>query len=168
MNKIKQTLNKTVTSLGLASAMGLMTLWAAHVRGEALAIVVHPDNHVNEISSTELRRIFRAEQQFWDNDTRITLLLRAPVSKERNVVLRAIYEMNEQDFKKYWIGKMFKAEVASGPKLVYTNHMALNLINAIPGSITFVPASKVQQQNKVLKIDGKLPGEPGYPLFLED
>jgi hypothetical protein len=34
----------------------------------------------------------------------------------------------------------------------------------IPGSITFVLASAVTPGTKVLRIDGKLPSDPGYPL----
>jgi hypothetical protein len=54
--------------------------------------------------------------------------------------------------------------VAAGPKIVYSSDMALNLIAAIRGSITFVPTSAVTADVKVLRIDGKLPSDPGYPL----
>jgi hypothetical protein len=37
-------------------------------------------------------------------------------------------------------------------------------VSAIRGSITFVPFSAVTPEVKVLRIDGKLPSEPGYPL----
>ena len=72
--------------------------------------------------------------------------------------------MDEDRFRQYWIGKMFRAEVAAGPKIVYSSEMALNLVSAIRGSITFVPLSAVTSEVKVLRIDGKLPSEPGYPL----
>jgi hypothetical protein len=72
--------------------------------------------------------------------------------------------MDEDRFRQYWIGKMFRAEVAAGPKIVYSNDMALNLITAIRGSITFIPVSAVTPEVKVLRIDGKLPTDPGYPL----
>jgi hypothetical protein len=42
--------------------------------------------------------------------------------------------------------------------------MALNLVSAIRGSITFIPASAVTPEVKVLRIDGKLPSDPGYVL----
>jgi hypothetical protein len=42
--------------------------------------------------------------------------------------------------------------------------MATELVNAIPGSVAFVDASQVPKGLKILKIDGKLPGEKGYPL----
>jgi hypothetical protein len=72
--------------------------------------------------------------------------------------------MDEDQFRQYWIGKMFRAEIAGGPKIVYSSDMAMNLVGAIPGSITFVLASAVTPNTKVLRIDGKLPSEAGYPL----
>jgi hypothetical protein len=42
--------------------------------------------------------------------------------------------------------------------------MANELVTAIPGAIAFVIARDVEPGIKVLRIDGHLPGEPGYPL----
>ena len=95
---------------------------------------------------------------------RVTLLVRAPVARERDVVLKTVYRMTEGQFRQYWISKVFRAESSSGPKIVYSNEMAADLVLSIPGSIAFVDATQVPKGLKVLKIDGKLPGEKGYPL----
>jgi ABC-type phosphate transport system substrate-binding protein len=131
---------------------------------QAVAIVVNPKSSVTELSFAELRRIFLGQQQFWPDRSKVTLLVRAPVAHERAVVLDQIYRMDEDQFRQYWIGKMFRAEVAGGPKIVYSSDMAMNLVSVIPGSITFVLASAVTGDAKVLRIDGKLPSDPGYPL----
>lgn len=134
----------------------------------AVAIVVHADTSVTDLTMAQLRRIFLAEQQFWPDNSRITLLVRAPGAYERELVLDRIYEMNEDRFRKYWIAKMFRAEVPSGPKIVFSSNMAFELVTAIPGSITFMNSADVTGVNerrvKVVRIDGLLPGEPGYPL----
>lgn len=131
---------------------------------QAVAIVVNPHSTVSNLSFAELRRIFLGQQQFWPDRSKITLLVRAPVSPERAAVLDQIYRMDEDQFRQYWIGKMFRAEIAGGPKIVYSSDMAINLVGAIPGSITFVLASAVTPNSKVLRIDGKLPSDAGYPL----
>lgn len=131
---------------------------------QAVAIVVNPKSAVTDLSFAELRRIFLGQQQFWPDRSKITLLVRAPVAPEREVVLNAIYRMDEDQFREYWIGKMFRAEIAGGPKIVYSSDMAMNLVGVIPGSITFVLASAVTANSKVIRIDGKLPSDPGYPL----
>lgn len=136
----------------------------AQTAGTAVAIVVHPSVRIDNISYDELRRVFRGERQFWPDHSRITLLVRAPVAQERRLVLEKIYRMTEEEFRQYWIAKMFRAEVAAGPKLVYSTEMARELVGAIPGAIGFMPASSVMPGVKVLKIDGRLPTDPGYPL----
>jgi hypothetical protein len=79
-------------------------------------------------------------------------------------VLKTIYEMSEAQFRQYWIAKVFRAEAASGPRIVYSNEMAAELTGAIPGAVAFVASGQVPKGLKVLKIDGHLPGEKGYPL----
>lgn len=134
------------------------------VRSSPIAIVVHKDTDVEDLSLAELRNIFLANQQFWPNRKRIVLLVRAPKSEERDFVLNTIYEMDEAQFQKYWIAKMFRAEVPRGPKIVFSTDMMLELVIAIPGSISFVSAEEVTEDVRVIRVDGKLPSEAGYPL----
>lgn len=150
--------------LCLAAGAILAGSVAAQESGTVVAIVVHPETGVENLTFQELRAIFRGERQFWDDGRRVTLLMRAPVADERRLVLDRIYGMNEAEFREYWIGKMFRAEVAAGPKLVYSADMARDLVTVIPGAITFVPVNDVSSDSKVVRIDGKLPGEAGYPL----
>jgi ABC-type phosphate transport system substrate-binding protein len=129
-----------------------------------LAIVVHKDTDVDNLSLLELRNIFLANQQFWANRSRIILLVRAPQSNERDFVLNTIYQMDEPQFRQYWIAKMFRAEVPRGPKIVFSTDMAVDLVVAIPGSITFIRADEVTDDVKLVRVDGKLPSDEGYPL----
>lgn len=131
---------------------------------ESIAIVVHPGVPAANLSFAQVRKIFLGEQQFWSNRQRITLLMRAPDALERDVILEQIYEMSEGQFTQYWIAKIFRSEVTAGPKIVYSTEMAYDLVTALPGSITFVRARDVRDDVKVLRIDGKLPGEQNYPL----
>ena len=134
------------------------------IADSGLAIVVHKDTAVENLSLSELRNIFRANQQFWPNRSRIVLLVRAAQSDERDYVLSNIYEMTEDEFRRYWIAKMFRAEVPTGPKVVFSTGMTLDLVVAIPNSISFMRADNVRDDVKVVRIDGKLPGDDGYPL----
>ena len=130
----------------------------------AIAIVVHKDTEPDNLSLEELRSIFLADQQFWQNRRRIILLVRAPQSDERDFVLSKIYQMSEAQFRQYWIAKMFRAEVPRGPKIVFSTDMTLELVVAIPGSISFMRADEVTDDVKLVRVDGKLPSEDGYPL----
>lgn len=151
-----------VAAVTLAATLGTAT--AQEAERAAVVIVVHPSVAVSNLSFDELRTIFLGERQFWPDRSRIILMVRAPAAYERELVLNRIYRMSEEQFRQYWIGKMFRAEVASGPKLVYSNDMARELVTAIPGAISFMLASDVDAGVKVLRVDGALPTDPDYPL----
>jgi len=132
--------------------------------GHDVAVVVHPDVPVDSLTTADLRRLVLGDRGFWPGSVRVTLLLRAPVAYERDVVLRNICEMTEAQFRQHWIAKVFRADTAVAPKIVYSPEMSVDLVNRMPGAITFIDFSNATRSLKVLKIDGKLPGEADYPL----
>jgi len=137
---------------------------STHSAAADIAVVVSREVPIDNISFAELRKLMLGDRQFWSSNIRVTLLIRAPMAHERDVVLKNILQMTEAQFRQYWIGKVFRAESASAPKTVYTNEMAAGLINAIPGSIAFMESTQVPKDLKILRIDGLQPGEKGYPL----
>jgi hypothetical protein len=149
--------------LGLLSICSLRAA-LAQAHESDVAVVVHPDTPVSDMTLTEVRKVLLGDRQYWTSNMPVVLLMRAPVARERNVVLKIIYQMSESQFKQYWIAKIFRAEAASAPKIVYSNDMANELVTAIPGAIAFISSRDVHAGSKVIRIDGHLPGEPGYPL----
>lgn len=149
----------------LCTALLLLVMIALAAPNDGdIAVVVRPDTPVDNLSIGEIRKLLLGERQFWNSNLRVTLLIRAPSSRERDVVLKTIYQMSEAQFRQYWISKVFRAEASSGPKIVYSNEMATELVAAIPGSVAFVDSTQVPKGLKVLRVDGKLPGDKGYPL----
>jgi ABC-type phosphate transport system substrate-binding protein len=157
-----------------AAAILLVMIWltmavqcpstAQTARGGDIAVVVNSDTPVSDLSLSEVRKVLLGERQYWNSKLPVTLLIRAPVARERDVVLRVIYQMSEAQFKQYWVAKIFRAEAASPPKIVYSNDMQYELLTAIPGAIAFVDARAVRPGVKVLRVDGHLPGEKDYSL----
>ena len=132
--------------------------------GGDIAVVVNRDVPVDNLTLGELRRVLLGDREFWPSSTRITLLIRAPVARERDVVLKTVCQMTEAQFRQHWIGKVFRAETPLAPKIVFSNDMAVDVASRSPGAITFVEVSQVGKGLKVVKIDGRLPGEKGYLL----
>src|SRR5579859_2309065 len=137
---------------------------AQTTRGADIAVVVNPDTPVSDLSLADVRKVLLGERQYWYSKRPVVLLIRAPVARERDVVLRVIYQMSEEQFKQFWVAKIFRAEAATPPKIVYSNDMQYELVSAIPGAIAFVDARNVRPGLKVLRVDGRLPGDPNYPL----
>ena len=133
-------------------------------RGGDVAVVVNAETPVTDLSLAEVRKVFLGDRQYWTAKLPVTLLIRAPVARERDVVLRVIYEMTEEQFKQYWVVKIFRAEVTAPPRIVYSNDMQYDLVTAMPGANAFVDARNVRPGIKVVSVDGKLPGDKDYPL----
>lgn len=146
----------TITVQGLSTAQT--------TKGGDIAVVVNSDTPVNDLSLSEVRKVLLGERQYWNSKLPVTLLIRAPQARERDVVLKVIYQMSEAQFKQYWVAKIFRAEAASPPKIVYSNDMQYELVTAIPGAIAFVEARAVRPGAKVLRVEGHLPGDKDYPL----
>jgi ABC-type phosphate transport system substrate-binding protein len=149
----------------MLAAVAAPAVWAGATANEnAIAIVVRPDVPVDNLSFAELRRLMLGDRQYWSSNLKVTLLVRAPGARERDVVLKTIYQMSEAQFRQYWIAKVFRAEAAAAPRIVYSNDMAADLAAQIPGAVAFVDAGQVPNGLKVLRINGMLPREAGYPL----
>lgn len=146
----------------LAAALSVPPAFGAG--GGDIAVVVGQDTPVEDLSLSEVRKLLLGDRQYWTANHRVTLLIRAPVAHERDVVLRTIYQMTDAQFRQYWISKVFRAEASTGPKIVFSNSMASDLVSAIPGSVAFVDATQVPKGLKVIKINGTLPGDAKYPL----
>ena len=129
-----------------------------------VAIVVHPDVPIDNLTLSELRRLVLGDREFWPASVRVIILIRAPIAHERDVVLKNVCQMTEAQFRQHWIAKVFRAETALAPKITYSTEMGVDLVNRLPGAITFMDASQVGRGLKVVRIEGRLPGERGYPL----
>jgi hypothetical protein len=130
-----------------------------------IAVIVHEQVPVEDLSLPELRRIFLGERQFWSKNLVITLLMPPQDSPERKILLRKIYgEQSEVRYQRHWINKLFSDGAQVGPKITGSPEMSASLARVIPGAIALVPADNIPEGVKVLRIDGKRPGEKGYPL----
>jgi phosphate transport system substrate-binding protein len=151
-----------LTLLGLL--FGISGIGRSQTKATDMAVVVNPSTPISELTMAEVRKVFRGDRQYWSKDVPVVLLIRAPRSRERDVILRTLYNMSEAQFKQYWIAKIFRAEATAAPKIVYSNDMAKELVSVIPGAIAFLPENDVTEGLKIVRIDGRLPGERGYPL----
>jgi len=150
--------------ISLFVLLTLACVAVAQTKSNDVAVVTNPSTPVSELSLAEVRKIFLGERQYWNSSMPVVVLVRAPVAREREVVLKTIYQMNENQFKQYWVAKIFRSEAVSAPKIVYSSDMTMQLLTVIPGSIAFMQAKDVGSGVKVLKVDGQLPGESGYRL----
>src|SRR5689334_7475507 len=78
---------------------------------EDVAVVVNPQNPVDAITSTELRKIFSDEKRSWTSSLPVFLVVRAPQAREREVLLTRVLKMTESEYKQHWVKKVYSGEV---------------------------------------------------------
>ena len=80
-------------------------------------------------------------------------------------MLKNICEMTEAQFRQHWIAKVFRADTAVAPKIVYSSEMAADLVNRMPGAITFVDRPARRSRSNSSEDRRPAPGlSHGYPL----
>jgi CBS domain-containing protein len=149
----------------IAVAVCLLYSTASRAQGSDLAIVVNDKNPVSNLTLTELRRLFAGERRSWDGKKDILIMVPAPKTPERSTMLRVIYLMGEMQYREFWLGRMFRGEASAEPLVVASSQLMNDGVASIPHAVACLPALNVRGRGvKVLKIDGHLPGEIGYPL----
>ena len=129
-----------------------------------VAVIVNPDNPIDSITSAELRKIFSGEKRSWNSNLPVFLVVRAPQTHERDILLNKILKMTESEYKQYWVRKVYSGEVPREPLTLLSNGMQLEAVRAEKGGIALIAFQDIRQGVKVVKIDGRLPGTAGYPL----
>jgi len=138
---------------------------APHSReSDDIAVIVNVANPVNEVSLPELRRMLMGERRFWKGNVQVRLVLRAPGARERDSVLARLLQADNKAFAEHWRAKVFRGEASEEPLSVPSAAMAEQYLLEVPGGLTFMAARNPPAKLKILKLDGKLPGEPGYAL----
>jgi hypothetical protein len=132
------------------------------------AVVASPDVPVDNLTMADLRKLFLGDRQFWTSNLRVSLLVRAPVARERAAVVWTICKMSESQFGQHWIGKVMRADCTTSPRLFSSNQAAMDLVRSMPGAIAIVNAAQVSRGIKVLAIEGKLPRQAGYKLQITE
>ena len=133
--------------------------------GEPLALIVHPKNTVENLSNDELYTFFTLQKQFWPNGKRVVLFSRASSSSAQKALLEKVYRMTSEELRKYWVGKVFAGEIPAIPSVMRSAAAASAAVGKLEGALSIVRLSEVSEGVRVLTIEGKKPGDPGYPLL---
>jgi len=163
MHWLSQSRSLTLVAM-LCLVFGLAASGPAAQTQPDIAVIVHPDVAVDNLSIAELRRILTGDREFWPSGSRVTLFIRAPIARERDAAVRDVCQMTEAQFRQHWIAKVFRAETPSGPRIVYSNESTIDQVSRSPGAIGFVQGPVAAKNVKVVKIDGRAPGQSGYRL----
>src|ERR1700722_17186990 len=139
----------------------LVCIRVAAAQANDVAVVVNDHNSVTKMSKAELRKIFAGEERSWAAGVPIRVFVRAPGTHERGALLKLV-GMTENEYKQYWTAQVFRGEAQAEPAALPSNGMQREAVITYPGAVALVDFQDVKAGMKVLKIDGRKPGEAGY------
>jgi ABC-type phosphate transport system substrate-binding protein len=154
---------KSIILLLLGCLVGSAASQPAKTHAGDMAVVVNPKNDVDGLSLADVRRIFAGEKGSWSGGRPIKILVRGTGTLERNAMLRLL-GVSETEFKQHWSAQIYRGEAKEEPILLPSNGMQKEALGVYADAIAMVDAKDIKAGMKVIKIDGHMPGEEGYPL----
>jgi len=141
---------------------------ATSPKQESLAIIVNQSNTVDDLSMAELRAVFLGERSHWPNGRRITLVMMEQGQPEREAILREICRLGEADFRRRILQGLFTGEVLVSPKTLATPLGVRKFVFNVPGAIGYLRPKDVDGSVKVIRVNGRLPGDAEYALGIPE
>jgi hypothetical protein len=154
-----------VAACSLAVCLGA-TAHATPAAGErSYAVIVSKSVDVDGLSLDELRRILTFKRTQWKGGRAITLLLPGGSLPARSFILSRLYGMSDDELRRFILQRIFQAEIDFAPKVVSVERDAIAFVASGQSVIAIVSASTPGLDAvKTLRIDGRIPGQAGYPL----
>jgi hypothetical protein len=130
---------------------------------EPLAVVVGKQGALEALSLPELKRLFMGESVVGPKGQKLIALNRDPKSAERVGFDRTVLGMSPEAVARYWIDRKIRGQ-SSAPKAIEPAAVLQRVVAKLGGAVAYVRAREVSADVKILRIDGKRPGDAGYPI----
>lgn len=142
----------------------ILLSWCALARAKDLAVISNKSNSVQSVTLPELVKICKGQVEHWPDGKAVSFITRDPTLSDMKLLLEKVYGMSKEEVK----------EVIANANHGRTNHPAIVVVDSdedavkkvesIPGAVGVVDVYSISGAVTVLKVGGKLPLEPGYPL----
>jgi len=127
-----------------------------------LAIVAASDSPINDLSSHDLKRLFGGDPVNVAGK-RVVPLNQGTESPDRLGFDRVVLGLSPEEAARYWIDRKIRGQSGS-PKAIDPPSLLLKVVTRLSGAVAYVQPSHVVPGVKVIRVDGKLPDEKGYPV----
>jgi hypothetical protein len=129
------------------------------------AVIVSHAVPVQALTQDDLRYILTFKRTVWTTGQPISLLLPARHLPARHFLLTRVYRMSDAELRHYTLERLIQADIDFAPKVVSSDEDAIAFAAAGTAVIAVVSAAtELPPTVRVVRIDGRLPGDTGYPL----
>jgi hypothetical protein len=115
----------------------------------------------------QLRKLMLGDVRDWPDRKPVVVVARESSSKVSQTVLSSVVRLTEAECRRYIMNAEFRGEEPMAVQTANSDVSAAKLVSSLAGSIAFVEASAlpaIANTVKIVRVNGKLPGESGYPL----
>jgi ABC-type phosphate transport system substrate-binding protein len=132
-----------------------------------LAVIVNKANPVESLSMAQLRKLILGDVRAWQNNKNVALVARDQSSKDFQCVLSTIVRLSVAEYHRYIISAEFRGDDPMAIQTVDSDAAAAKSVSGSAGGLAVVEANSLPALGpsvKVVRIEGKAIGQPGYPL----
>ena len=158
---------RSICCIGILGLLVLppLALQAQSANGH-VAIVVNKSSPLSNVTLDELRKILMAEKSIGPDGQKFRVLMREPKQPEREAVLREVFRMNDAEYNRHFLQAVFTGAVQAAPKQIGSSGAVKSFVASTPGAIGYVRGDEVDDTVKLVRVNGKAPGDADYPLKL--
>jgi len=154
-------------ALGLAlpilGALPRIERTASAAERVTLAVFVHKDSSLQNLKMSELRRIFTNADDSGFSGQRSVPFNHTARSSDRVGFDRLVLRMSPEEVSRFWIDRKIRG-LPGPPRAVDSLSQLLRLVSHTSGGVGYARPHQVTNEVRVIRIDGRLPAEAGYPL----
>jgi ABC-type phosphate transport system substrate-binding protein len=132
-----------------------------------LAAIVHKSSAIEEVSIADLRRIFTGTLRAWPDSHPIVLVQQPDERTVQQRTLQILFRQTAAWQRRQLMTLVYQGKELPVIKTLNSDDNAIKFVWNLPGAIAVVDARSAEAaitRVKILRVDGKRPGEPGYPL----
>ncbi|HEY3668317.1 MAG TPA: hypothetical protein VGL19_20080 [Polyangiaceae bacterium] len=132
-----------------------------------LAVVVAKTSNVQDISMSELKRVFMNEGDSDSGGQRYVPFNHPPHTTDRVAFDRLVLGMSPDEVSQFWIDRKIRG-LSGPPRSVDSLSLLLRLIGRLPGAISYARPAQLTGEVRAVRVNGKLPSDPEYPLSFNE
>ena len=129
-----------------------------------VALITNKGSAVSAVSIPELVKLCKAQTPHWPDGKSVTLVVRDPGSTDMKMVLEKVYGMTPQAVNELIATANHGRAGHPAIVVVTSDEEIVHKVAATPGAVGLVDVYAINSSVDVMKVGGKLPFEPGYPL----
>lgn len=156
--------NSCKTLLLMAIFSGLVLACNPRAMANDVAVVLNKNVKVQSLTMADLVKICKGDTGHWPDGQALTLVILDPELPEMKVVIEKVYKLTPAEVRTLFTATTRSTINRHSMIMVTSPAELVRVVASKPGAIGLVDVYSITGAVSVLKVDDKLPLQPGYSL----